>query len=67
MAYNVTVYLDTGREGFLAQKIFMNTALPLFDLVVTSKNLAGIVYSILLFAILVIMNLALFKLYKKPK
>ena len=67
MAYNVTVYLDTGREGFLAQKIFMNTALPLFDLVVTSRNTGSIIYSILLFVLLIIMNLALFKLYKKPK
>ena len=67
MAYKVTIYLDTGKEGFLAQKIFMDTALPLFDLAVTGKNLVGIVYSILLSVILVIMNLALFRLYKKPK
>jgi hypothetical protein len=67
VTYKITIYLDTGKEGFLAQKIYMDAVLPLFDLVVTSKNLAGIVYSILLFVLLVITNLALFKLYKKPK
>ena len=61
----VDIYFDTGKETFLSQKLLINTLLPTFGIAVKDSDLDKIIYTAILFIILILLNMMLINLYKK--
>jgi hypothetical protein len=61
----VNIYFDAGKDSVLSNKLLINKILPIFQLVITKSEIGYISYSIILISIIVLLNVALFNLYKK--
>jgi hypothetical protein len=61
----VDIYFDAGKETFLSQKLLINTLLPTFGIAVKDSDLDKIIYTAILFIILILLNMMLINLYKK--
>jgi len=64
---SIDVYLDTGKESFISQKILINSGLPIFGLKIENEDVDKIVYSLLLLLIIIILNIFLTNLYSNDK
>ncbi len=61
----VDIYFDAGKDSVLSNKLLINKIFPIFQLAITKSEIGYISYSIILLCIIVLVNVALFNLYKK--
>jgi len=64
---SIDVYLDTGKESFISQKILINSGLPIFGLKIENEDVDKIVYSLLLLLIIIIFNIFITNLYSNER